>query len=341
MQLLPLPSAAVASVGSQCRLPSTSGPPAQPVAGDLRRSGGPAVQQRQPWRVTAVADWASMTGSPKRGLIARDLGLQLHPLGPGANQRAQASALPPFRRHSTDVAASGRRRTADTAPGAMSPAAAAKRRASADAVPVGRSTGEARMGRHTQRKALTPSVGGFAAARRRTAERGGIAPASAAAGPAGGLPEGQGVSDASSERPAAAAADGPPPQHHRQATATPAAEPQAAVPEGLSTLASVGSPVPDFAPAEEVVAAPLPAQQEVAPAGPLSDGGSRPAGSSVVQGSSPGQASVQELSALLAAKLLRQVKEGSTGQLAELFVVLVRLALTPGESTVPFVRMLE
>ena len=48
---------------------------------------------------------------------------------------------------------------------------------------------------------------------------------------------------------------------------------------------------------------------------------------------------MQELSALLAAKLLRQVKEGSTRQLVELFVVMVTQALTPGEATVLFVQM--
>ena len=59
-----------------------------------------------------------------------------------------------------------------------------------------------------------------------------------------------------------------------------------------------------------------------------------------MQTNSPRQPSLQELTALLAAKLLRQVKEGSTGQLAELFVVLVRQALTPGEATVLFVWLL-
>ena len=103
----------------------------------------------------------------------------------------------------------------------------------------------------------------------------------------------------------------------------------------------MGSPVGDSALAEKVAAAPAAAEQEVPPAGPLSNGGSRPAGSSVAQGGSPRQPSVQELSALLAAKLLRQVKEGSTGQLAELFLVLVRRALTPGEATALSVWMLK
>lgn len=338
-QLPRVPSAAVANGGSQCRLPPTSGPAAQPIAMNLRRSGGPVVQQRQPWRVTAVADWASMTGSPNRGLIARDLGLQLHPLGHGANQRSRTGALPPFKRHTTDVAAPGRRRTADTAPGAMSPAAATRRRASADASPVGRPAGEARNGQHTLRNALTPSVGGFAAARRRATERGGVAPGCAAARPAGGLPGEHGVSDASPQRPAAAAAAPLPRQRHCQATGTPPAESQAAVPQGLSTLAKVGSPVTTPAAAEKVVATPAAAEQGVPPAGPLCDGGSVPAGSSVVQGGSPRLPSVQELSALLAAKLLRQVKEGSTRQLVELFVVMVTQALTPGEATVLFVQM--
>ena len=148
------------------------------------------------------------------------------------------------------------------------------------------------------------------------------------------------MSDARPQWPPAAAAAALSQQRHCQTTATPAAEQQAAVPQGLSSVAKVGSDVPHPAPAQEAVAAPMPAEQEVPPAGPLSDVSTRPAGSSVAQGGNPRQPSVQELSALLAAKLLRQVKEGSTGQLAELFVVLVRRALTSGEATVLFVRMM-